>query len=117
MGAGKCSASRSSFARWMREVDRIRLNPTLLLKNVGARMNLEAARGARLVGVGHPDIDQGSSPASFLEAPRSRSLHSDPDGKAEILAQSVSSSRPWSSAESKIPLSSCNSLGASMSME
>ena len=28
MGAGKCFASRFSFARWTREADRFRLNPT-----------------------------------------------------------------------------------------
>ena len=33
MGAGKCSASRFSFARWTSEADRIILNPTLFLKN------------------------------------------------------------------------------------
>ena len=38
-----------------------------------------------------------------------RSLHNDPCGKAEMPLQSVSSSRPYASAESKIPFFSSSS--------
>ena len=45
-----------------------------------------------------------------------RSLHSDPCGKAEMPLQSVSASRPCSSAEPKAPCFSSSSGGASLSV-